>query len=478
MSLSEYSSSDELTDVTSRHVATDDEDNSLSVMMDSKRPIEASAHVRRRSKKQSTSSEPTEEDTEGKLTNKKRKSVKKGKTEELDENAKDSNIGSWFRRKSKKKESPQVIPEEGTDRHSELAQPFNTPTDSVTNSRDNIEGSSTAGATFSAQHSEAMRGVERLGFEGVSKKLGLDDLSHDDGNYSPPAVPQNSIDFHGQTRFEKEQFHDTLLEDYTQALTEQEIAELNESETLNAEPVVLVDNELPVEGALRTPDTKELKKEHLHIKTAKESNESVEDVVRNSRWVESHAEQVLKPTSPGSVRARAALWNQTTSKILQSPQISKESKKGAKFNPVEGKGDELRIKNRVSIKQDQFSDQLATKAKDTVDSGFRSFRNDAESFKQSSDIKDVLRTSMPLGTSSSHERDIHNAIPRSLSKDNTSLSTSALFQNDEAQGFAESRYGEHHLLHAEPGFIPPFTSKHSRAFYHSEPSLYNQSVYR
>ena len=58
----------------------------------------------------------------------------------------------------------------------------------------------------------ALKVVERLGFEGVSQKLALSDLSEDSESYMSPVVPKNTIDFNGRTTFEREQFNDTLTE--------------------------------------------------------------------------------------------------------------------------------------------------------------------------------------------------------------------------------------------------------------------------
>ena len=58
----------------------------------------------------------------------------------------------------------------------------------------------------------ALKVVERLGFEGVSQKLALSDLSEDDDSYMSPVVPKNTVDFNGRTTFEREQFNDTLTE--------------------------------------------------------------------------------------------------------------------------------------------------------------------------------------------------------------------------------------------------------------------------
>ena len=58
----------------------------------------------------------------------------------------------------------------------------------------------------------ALKVVERLGFEGVSQKLALSDLSEDSESYMTPVVPKNTIDFNGKTTFEREQFNDTLTE--------------------------------------------------------------------------------------------------------------------------------------------------------------------------------------------------------------------------------------------------------------------------
>ncbi|XP_022779639.1 uncharacterized protein LOC111321114 [Stylophora pistillata] len=58
----------------------------------------------------------------------------------------------------------------------------------------------------------ALKVVERLGFEGVSQKLALSDLSEDSESYMTPVVPKNTIDFNEKTTFEREQFNDTLTE--------------------------------------------------------------------------------------------------------------------------------------------------------------------------------------------------------------------------------------------------------------------------
>lgn len=58
----------------------------------------------------------------------------------------------------------------------------------------------------------ALKVVERLGFEGVSQKLALSDVSEDSESYMSPVVPKNTTDFNGRTTFEREQFKDTLTE--------------------------------------------------------------------------------------------------------------------------------------------------------------------------------------------------------------------------------------------------------------------------
>lgn len=58
----------------------------------------------------------------------------------------------------------------------------------------------------------ALKVVERLGFEGVSQKLALSDLSDDEDGYMSPVVPKNTVEFNGRTTFEREQFKDTLAE--------------------------------------------------------------------------------------------------------------------------------------------------------------------------------------------------------------------------------------------------------------------------
>ena len=58
----------------------------------------------------------------------------------------------------------------------------------------------------------ALKVVERLGFEGVSQKLALSDVSEDSESYMSPEIPKNTIDFNGRTTFEREQFNETLTE--------------------------------------------------------------------------------------------------------------------------------------------------------------------------------------------------------------------------------------------------------------------------
>lgn len=58
----------------------------------------------------------------------------------------------------------------------------------------------------------ALKVVERLGFEGVSQKLALSDVSEDSESCMSPVVPKNTTDYNGRTTFEREQFKDTLTE--------------------------------------------------------------------------------------------------------------------------------------------------------------------------------------------------------------------------------------------------------------------------
>ena len=58
----------------------------------------------------------------------------------------------------------------------------------------------------------ALKVVERLGFEGVSQKLALSDVSEDSESCMSPVVPKSTTDFDGRTTFEREQFKDTLTE--------------------------------------------------------------------------------------------------------------------------------------------------------------------------------------------------------------------------------------------------------------------------
>ena len=512
LSLSEYSSSDELTDVTSRHVASDDDDTS-SVKLDTKRPLDSSTPARRKSKKERSGSVPTEEVTEGKKgkvssklhlgESKKKKSIKKGSREESDEPGKDFTDGGWFKRKSKKKKLPEqalpekdtaapTVPQTGPQQLNTLTgPPKNTASASesiVPPDPDDLAGSPTEDSALNDRQREALREVERLGFEGVSKKLGLDDLSEDDDHrYSPPAVPKNTIDFHGQTQFEREQFQDTLVEDYAEALNEQEMTEMNASQLSNAEPIVSVDNKLSIEGSLRNWETEKYKKaKHLLPEDAMgDMDMSGGEVVRNSKWVEAHGETVMKPASPGSVRAKAALWNQAASKLEQAKDLHRQPGRLPKFEPVKEKSDDLGLKDTKEKRQTQSSDKSMSPGTDTTDATFRHLQRDTENSPQVQDDIGSTDTCIgmvkPLSSQSGHQTGIHVlhiAVPRSLGKGTTSFSTSELHGDSGMKSWKEISFEEQDLIHAEPGYVPPFRTKQSRAFYHSEPSLHSQSAYR
>ena len=111
----------------------------------------------------------------------------------------------------------------------------------------------------------ALKVVERLGFEGVSQKVALSDLSSESDTYMSPVVPKNTIDFNGRTTFEREQFNDTST-DSPFLVTEAKIEEttLNLSNTFAG-----VDN-LELQGAIPSP-TQEVQSgeagDHVGFKT-------------------------------------------------------------------------------------------------------------------------------------------------------------------------------------------------------------------
>ena len=94
----------------------------------------------------------------------------------------------------------------------------------------------------------ALKAVERLGFEGVSQKLALSDLSSESDTYMSPVVPRNSIDFHGRTTFEQEQFNETLS-DSPVLVSEARIEETN----LNLNNTFAEVDKLELQGGLPSP---------------------------------------------------------------------------------------------------------------------------------------------------------------------------------------------------------------------------------
>lgn len=196
-SLSEYSSSDELTDVTSQ-----DEES-----------LTSNPQTRSRSRKGSKKVKHDEKDAvDGMTTSTKKSSLKRQTpdtiqevTEEVDkEDGEDpppippylgNSTPEAPKRSSRKKgRTP------GQDELDGPGQPLPPiPTD-VPDSR------------LTDEQRRTLRVVERLGFEGVSEKLALSDLSEDEDSYMSPAIPKSTMDFNGRTTFERKLFNDTLTE--------------------------------------------------------------------------------------------------------------------------------------------------------------------------------------------------------------------------------------------------------------------------
>ena len=196
-SLSEYSSSDELTDVTSQ-----DEES-----------VTSGPGTRSRSRKGSKKVKHDEKDAvDGMKTSTKKSSLKRqtpGTIQEVTEEV-DKEDG----------EGPPPIPPYLGNSTPE-APKRSSRKKGRTPAQDELDGpgqplppipTDVPDSRLTDEQRRALKVVERLGFEGVSEKLALSDLSEDEDSYMSPAVPKNTMDFNGRTTFEREQFNDTLTE--------------------------------------------------------------------------------------------------------------------------------------------------------------------------------------------------------------------------------------------------------------------------
>lgn len=111
-----------------------------------------------------------------------------------------------------------------------------------------ILGAKSDDSWLNDEQRRALKVVERLGFEGVSQKLALSDLSSESDPLMSPVVPKNSIDFHGRTTFEQEQFNETLS-DSPVLVSEARIEETN----LNLNNTFAHVDNLELQGELPSP---------------------------------------------------------------------------------------------------------------------------------------------------------------------------------------------------------------------------------
>ena len=81
--------------------------------------------------------------------------------------------------------------------------------------------------TLTDEQQGALKVVEKLGFDGVSEKLGLSSASEGEHSSVFPEVPRNTIDFHGRTSFEQEQFGDTLMTESSIPVSDARMEEAN-----------------------------------------------------------------------------------------------------------------------------------------------------------------------------------------------------------------------------------------------------------
>ena len=167
----------------------------------------------------------------------------------------------------------------------------------------------------------ALKVVERLGFEGVSQKLALSDLSEDDDSYMSPVVPKNAIDFNGRTTFEREQFNDTLT-DSPVVVSEARVegASPNLNHTLAG-----VDN-LELQAELRSPDEEVQLQQtaggHLSFKTQARKANKVSSFVQLLNEQERHRQAASAAHNP--VKARRDV----------SPSQSKSKENQGDIDPV------------------------------------------------------------------------------------------------------------------------------------------------
>lgn len=154
---------------------------------------------------------------------------------------------------------------------------------------------------LTGEQRRALKVVERLGFEGVSQKLALSDLSEDDDSYMSPVVPKNTIDFNGRTTFEREQFNDTLTDSpvlVSEARVEGASPNLNHT-------LAGVDN-LELQAELRSPDEevqlRQTAGSHLGFKTQARKANKVSSFVQLLNDQERHRQAASAAHNP--VKAR------------------------------------------------------------------------------------------------------------------------------------------------------------------------------
>lgn len=194
--MSEYSSSDELTDVTSH----DEESTTTSG---------GRRHSRKGSKK---GKQERQDSVDGPPSHRKKTSTKRRTPDTIQEVSEDA-------AQEEDGETPPPIPPYLGDSSPEA--PTRSKKKGQRSAQDQLDGpgeplppipSDPPENKLTDEQRRALKVVERLGFEGVSQKLALSDLSEDSESYMSPEVPKNTIDFNGRTTFEREQFNDTLTE--------------------------------------------------------------------------------------------------------------------------------------------------------------------------------------------------------------------------------------------------------------------------
>lgn len=205
--MSEYSSSDELTDVTSH-----DEESTTSGSR-AKRSPGFDKEGRRRSRKGSKKEKLDDQDSvDGSKPSAKKSSMKRQTPDTIQEVSEEADKEDGA--------IPPPIPPYLGDSTPEVPK-RSARKKGQTPMQDELDGpgqplppvpGDTPDNRLTDEQRRALKVVERLGFEGVSQKLALSDLSEDDNSYMSPVVPKNTIDFNGRTTFERDQFNDTLTE--------------------------------------------------------------------------------------------------------------------------------------------------------------------------------------------------------------------------------------------------------------------------